>query len=112
MAKKKTTPPTTPRSRQQKRPSKKQAPQVITLETWRGAPCLDFNMLLFFAHAPLDDAAAAFVSAFGATSWDKDVFGKDVTIRSPAYLAYQFNGHPWTTFDHLTLVRDAGWPHA
>jgi hypothetical protein len=78
--------------------------QPVTLQTWRGVPCLDFNMLLIFARAPLDAAAAAFKKAFKAKSWTKDVMGKWVRATPPAYLAYQFAGHAWTVFDLLTLT--------
>jgi nicotinamide-nucleotide amidase len=79
-------------------------PKPVTMQTWRGCPCLDFNMLLFFARASLDDAAAAFTKTFKTKSWVKDVMEKKVKASDPAYLAYQFAGHAWTTFDLLTSV--------
>ena len=82
------------------------------METWRGAPCLDFNMLLFYAHAPLDEAATAFTKAFGSKSWHKDVLEKPVPLTEQAYVAYQFKGHPWTIFDHITLTRQKQLPRA
>jgi len=84
----------------------------LTMETWRGAPCLDFNMLLFYAHAPLDEAATAFTKAFGSKSWHKNVLDKPVPISEHAYVAYQFKGHPWAIFDHITLIRDKHYPRA
>jgi hypothetical protein len=78
--------------------------QPVTMRTWRGCPCLDFNMLLFFAHAPLDEAAMAFTKTFKTESWTKDVIDKSVKASAPAYLAYQFAGHAWTVFDLLTTL--------
>jgi len=93
--------------------SKKRKKAVpLTIETWRGVPCLDFNMLQFYAHASLDEAATAFTKAFGGKSWHKDVLGKPVVISEQTYVTYQFKGHPWTIFDHITLTREKQWPRA
>jgi hypothetical protein len=92
--------------------SKKRKESVPTMETWRGAPCLDFNMVLFYAHAPLEEAATAFTKAFGCKSWHKDVLDKAVPISEHAYVTYQFKGHLWTIFDNITLAREKQLPRA
>lgn len=75
---------------------------------WRGVPRFDFNMCLLLAHAPLDDAIAAFVKAFGGRV-NKDVMGKRVRHRPPAYLAYQFKEHSWTIFDLFIGAMGVKW---
>jgi hypothetical protein len=104
-----------PASRKQpKKPTRKKpapAPRQITIETWRGVPCFDFNnMFLFLARAPLDEATAAFVKTFKAKTWLKDVLGKEVPAKFPAWLVYQFKAHPWTVFDRFKLMGDSTSP--
>jgi len=95
--------------RKTKSSRKKTTPTApVSFADWRGVPCFDFNMCLLLAHAPMDRAIDAFIETFGATC-TKDIVGREIPDRPPAYLAYQFKGHPWTIFDQFLLARNTRW---
>ena len=90
-------------------PRRKATPaRDFSFAAWRGVPCFDFDMCLLLAHAPLDAAAAAFVKTFGG-KWLKDVGGKEVRHKPPAYVIYQFKDHPWTVFDYFVNTAGKTW---
>jgi len=90
-------------------PRKRKAPVAeFSFAAWRGVPCFDFNMCLLLAHAPMEQAIEAFVKTFDAKR-TRDVVGRDIAHRPPAYLAYQFKGHPWSVFDQFLLALDTRW---
>ena len=64
----------------------------------RGVITFDTNLIAVLVKAAVGPTADALVKRLGAGVWLKDALGKTVAYsRSPGYLLYQLQGHPYTT---------------
>ncbi len=67
-----------------------------SVEEFRGVASFDVNEMWLLVRAPVEEAAAAFAAVRGATTWERDVMGKPITLAPRSFLAMRFRGHEWT----------------
>jgi ankyrin repeat protein len=67
-----------------------------TVDEFRGVTSFDVNEMWLLVRAPVEEAAGAFAATRGATTWERDVLGKPLTIAPRSFLAMRFRGHEWT----------------